>query len=218
MGGPRISVAGESAVLLDAAGGRFEAEVQFRVWAAAALAREQGWVREAAPGMNNLLVTYDPFETEVTWALRALREVWFAAEPRDIVGREVVMPVVYGGVDGEDLAGLAAHSGFSIDEVVRRHSAATYRVAAIGAMPGYPYMFGLDPALAWNRRATPRLLLRTGAVTIGAGQASVMPVDAPSGWHMLGRTEVRLFDPLGVPPALLQAGDAVRFSVLDIVA
>ncbi|MDT7950471.1 MAG: carboxyltransferase domain-containing protein [Acetobacteraceae bacterium] len=215
---PRISMAGVSALLLDAAGPLFEPATQHRVWAASALAQTQSWVREAAPGMNNMLVTYDPFATDVDTARAALRDLWFAAEPQDIAGADVTMPVVYGGADGADLAGLAAHTGFSIDEVVRRHAAATYRVAAVAAMPGYPYMFGLDPALAWNRRSSPRALLRRGAVIIGATQASIMPIDAPSGWHMLGRTEVRLFDLNASPPSLLRPGDAVRFKVADIVA
>lgn len=210
-------MAGTAALLLDAAGTRFEPETQRRVWAAATLAREQAWVQDAAPGMNNMLVTFDPFAIDVRMARQDLRDIWFAAQPLDIAGAEVTMPVVYGGLDGADLAGLAAHTGFAIDEVVRRHAAATYRVAAIGAMPGYPYMFGLDPALAWKRRSNPRALLRAGAVIIGAMQASIMPVDAPSGWHMLGRTETRLFDVAAEPPSLLRPGDAVRFSVADIL-
>ncbi len=215
---PRISMAGASALLLDAAGPLFEPATQHRIWAASALAQTQSWVIEAAPGMNNMLVTYDPFATQVDTARAALRDLWLAAEPQDITGAEVTMPVVYGGPDGADLAGLAAHTGFSIDEVVRRHAAATYRVAAVAAMPGYPYMFGLDPALAWNRRSSPRALLRRGAVIIGATQASIMPIDAPSGWHMLGRTETRLFDLEASPPSLLRPGDAVRFTVADILA
>lgn len=210
-------MAGTAALLLDAAGPRFEPETQHRVWAAAALARAQPWVEDAAAGMNNMLVTFDPFATDVGTARAALRDIWFAAEPQDIAGAEVTMPVVYGGPDGADLAGLATHTGFSVDEVVRRHAAATYRVAAVAAMPGYPYMFGLDPALAWNRRSSPRALLRAGAVIIGATQASIMTVDAPSGWHMLGRTELRLFDLDATPPSLLQPGDAVRFTVADIL-
>jgi len=210
-------MAGTAALLLDAAGTRFEPETQRRVWAAATLARERAWVQDAAPGMNNMFVTFDPFAIDVRMAQQHLRDIWFAALPLDIAGAEVTMPVVYGGPDGADLAGLAAHTGFAIDEVVRRHAAATYRVAAIGGMPGYPYMFGLDPALAWNRRSSPRALLRAGAVIIGAMQASIMPVDAPSGWHMLGRTETRLFDLATEPPSLLRPGDAVRFSVADIL-
>ena len=218
MSEPVISMAGVSALLLDAAGARFEPDVQRRVWAAASLARRQGWVLEAAPGMNNLLVTFDPDGVDVRRARTDLRDLWFAAEPSDADGAEVRMEVAYGGPDGADLAGLAAHAGFSIDEAVRRHAAAAYWVGAVGAMPGFPYLFGLDPALAWGRRASPRALLRAGAVIIGGVQAAVMPVDAPSGWHMLGRTETRLFDPAAETPCLLRPGDRVRFVVADILA
>lgn len=215
---PVISMAGASALLLNAGGERFELDVQRRVWAAARLAAQQAWVQEAAPGMNNLLVTFDPLEVDIGAARQGLRDLWFAAEPSEVVGAEHLMQVVYGGPDGADLAGLAAHSGLAIDEVVRRHAAATYWVGAVGAMPGYPYMFGLDPALAWNRRSNPRTRLRAGAVIIGGVQAGIMPVDAPSGWHMLGRTETRLFDPISAAPSLLRPGDIVRFSAAGILA
>ncbi len=215
---PKISLAGTSALLLNAGSERFEHGTQRRVWAAARLAMRQAWVQEATPGMNNLLVTFDPLEVDVSVARQGLRDLWFAAEPSEVVGAEIHMEVVYGGPDGADLAGLAAHSGLAIDEVVRRHAAATYWVGAVGAMPGYPYMFGLDPALAWDRRSSPRPRLRAGAVTIGGVQAGIMPVDAPSGWHMIGRTETCLFDPKSATPSLLRPGDIVRFSVGGILA
>ena len=126
---PRISLAGEGALLLDAGGERFRPDVQRRVWAAADLARAQPWAREATPGMNNLLVTFDPLAVEIGAVTAALREVWFAAEPSEAAGREVRMAVAYGGPDGADLAGLAAHSGFPVDEVVRRHAASMRRRA-----------------------------------------------------------------------------------------
>ena len=36
-------------------------------------------------------------------------------------------------------------------------------------------------------------------------------VSSPGGWHLLGRTARPLFDPLQDPPALLRAGDRVKF-------
>ena len=126
------------------------------------------------------------------------------------------MPVVYGGAVGEDLVGWAEHCGLAIEEAVRRHAAGVYSVAAIGAMPGFPYLSGLDPALARPRRSTPRSVVPVGAVIIGGAQAGVMPQTAPSGWHILGTTDVRLFDPAAEPPSLLQPGDTVRFVIAGI--
>jgi allophanate hydrolase subunit 1 len=36
-------------------------------------------------------------------------------------------------------------------------------------------------------------------------------MESPGGWHLLGRTPVKLFSPGKNPPALLQMGDLVQF-------
>lgn len=213
---PRISLAGTAAVLLDAAGPRFDEAVQLRVWAVAEALLALPAVRDVAPGMNNLLVCFDPFASVPDAVMALCRDTWAATPARDVEGRSFSFPVLYGGAGGEDLPFLAAHTGLTVDEVVRRHAAATYRVAAVGAMPGNPYMFGLDPALACPRRAVPRLRIPPGSVIIAGQQAGIFPIDGPCGWHMLGRTEVVLFDPAADPPCLFRPGDRVRFTVQDI--
>jgi allophanate hydrolase subunit 1 len=42
----------------------------------------------------------------------------------------------------------------------------------------------------------------------------IYPARLPGGWHLIGRTEQRLFDPLDEPPCLLAPGDRVRFVAL----
>ncbi|MDQ6861362.1 MAG: carboxyltransferase domain-containing protein, partial [Verrucomicrobiota bacterium] len=41
------------------------------------------------------------------------------------------------------------------------------------------------------------------------------PSMSPGGWHVIGRTRLRLFDAEADPPALLQAGDRVRFRAIS---
>jgi len=48
-------------------------------------------------------------------------------------------------------------------------------------------------------------------VAIAGAQTAVYPLDTPGGWHIIGRTETVMFDPQRDPPALLRAGDTVRF-------
>jgi inhibitor of KinA len=48
-------------------------------------------------------------------------------------------------------------------------------------------------------------------VAIGGEQTGVYPLDTPGGWHIIGRTPLRLFKPDAMPPSLLNAGDSVRF-------
>lgn len=212
----RISLAGSGALLADAAEGPFDDIVQERIWGLARQLKGIAGVSETAPGMNNLLVVFDPFMVSARQLTTDIHRLWPGIAPQPIAGRVHEIEVVYGGPRGEDLVAWAEHCAMPVEEVVRRHAAATYRVAAIGAMAGFPYLSGLDPLLAWPRRAVPKARVEEGSVIIGASQASVMPLTAPSGWHIVGHADVRLFDPAAERPSLMAAGDTVRFVVAGV--
>jgi KipI family sensor histidine kinase inhibitor len=118
------------------------------------------------------------------------------------------VPVCY---DGPDLDAVARLHSLSTDEVVRLHSGADYVVAVIGFSPGFPYLLGLPEALLTPRLATPRVRVPAGSVAIGGAFTGIYPNATPGGWHLIGRTELRLFDPHREPPSLLTPGDRVRF-------
>ncbi|MER8981477.1 MULTISPECIES: 5-oxoprolinase subunit PxpB [unclassified Mesorhizobium] len=218
VGTPHISLAGSGALLLDGVQGAFSDATQELVWAVANAALRLEGVREAVPGMNNLLVVFDPLATDAHSVTGQLMSLWACTDAHAVTGTHHTIPVSYGGARGEDLAGWAAHCGMSVDETVSRHAAATYTVAAIGAMPGFPYLSGLDPLLAWARRSTPRLKVTEGAVIIGGAQAGIMPMTAPSGWHIIGHTDVKLFKAEAELPVLLRPGDKIRFAIAEIEA
>ena len=129
--------------------------------------------------------------------------------------REQVIPVCYGGEYGPDLAEVAEHAGIDIRCVIARHTEAQYRVAMLGFAPGFPYLLGLDPALAMPRRRDPRQRVPAGSVAIGGEQTGIYPQQLPGGWQLIGRTPRRLFDIRADPPSLLAAGDRVRFEAID---
>jgi allophanate hydrolase subunit 1 len=52
-----------------------------------------------------------------------------------------------------------------------------------------------------------------GSVAIAGGQTAVYPAATPGGWHLIGTTDVKVFDAAGDPPALFAVGDRVRFRV-----
>lgn len=206
-------MAGTRAVLADAAEKIFSEAVQDRIHATVRTLRELPGVRETVPGMNNFMVVFDPFAVEPEKVEAAILDAWTAATPDANAGRLIEVPVRYGGAEGEDLSAHAEYAGMSVEEVVERHTAATYRVAAVGAMPGFIYLSGLDPKLARPRRATPRMRAPEGAVMIGASQAGIMPCVAPTGWHILGMTDLKLFDPAREQPATFAPGDRLRFTI-----
>jgi KipI family sensor histidine kinase inhibitor len=120
----------------------------------------------------------------------------------------IEIPVRY---DGEDLEEVAARAGLELDEVVAAHAGGAYVVAFYGFAPGFGYLRGLDPRLHLPRRATPRTRVRAGAVAIAAEYTAVYPRPSPGGWLLLGTTDLVMFDPDRLPPALLEPGAHVRF-------
>jgi allophanate hydrolase subunit 1 len=48
----------------------------------------------------------------------------------------------------------------------------------------------------------------------GCAGTGIYPNDS-GGWHLIGRTPLRMFDALANPPSKLQPGDRVRFRRID---
>lgn len=133
-----------------------------------------------------------------------------------VKGDTVTIPVCYGGTFGPDLAEVADLHQISIAEVIKLHSAATYKVYMIGFVPGFAYLGGMDERLATPRKATPRKLVPAGAVGMAGQQTGVYPLDTPGGWQIIGQTPLKMFDRDRVQPSLLKAGDMVVFKAIDI--
>jgi len=121
------------------------------------------------------------------------------------------IPVVYGGEYGPDMEWVSQYHNISVDEVIQLHTGTTYQVYMIGFMPGFPYLGELPEGLATPRRETPRTVIPQGSVAIAQRQTGIYPVESPGGWQILGRTPLKLFNPLHSPPTLLEMGDLVRF-------
>lgn len=126
------------------------------------------------------------------------------------------IPVDYGGAAGADLGEVASRLGRSREEVVALHAGADYVVAFVGFSPGFPYLLGLPRELELPRRTSPRPRVAAGSVAIAGRFAGIYPSATPGGWHLLGRTEVGLFEPRRTPPQRLAPGDRVRFVARSI--
>ena len=163
-------------------------------------------VVEVVPGYRTLLVTTSS-AAAVDTVRSALPELDLPVLEQ-VRARVVEVPVVY---DGPDLAAVAEATGLSPAEVVQRHTASDYLVAFLGFAPGFPYLVGLDPALHVPRRATPRTSVPAGSVGLAGPQTGIYPSATPGGWQLIGRTGTVLFDVHRDPPALLAAGDRLRF-------
>jgi KipI family sensor histidine kinase inhibitor len=149
-GSPAVSCLGTSALLFEAPGETTLANQQ-RIWALAREAADWPEVREAVPGVNNLLLSFaapprclEPLEMRLLAA-------WDAAVAMPLEGRVVELPVTYGGDGGPHMADVVAHTGLSVDEIVAIHTSPVYPVYALGSHPGYCYLGGMDPRIATPR-------------------------------------------------------------------
>ena len=113
--------------------------------------------------------------------------------------------------DGEDLEEVAKRTGLTTEEVIAIHASTTYRVLVIGFVPGFAYLGQLDPRLVLPRRESPRKRVPAGSVAIAEAQTGIYPSPTPGGWHLIGTTAAKLFDPDEERPARLIVGDQVKF-------
>lgn len=216
----RFEVLAEDALLLRF-GEQIDAALSARVLAAADSLQRQLPALECVPAYASVLLRFDP----LTWLddsidpHQRLRDAVAAALRADgadrVPAQEQVIPVCYGGAFGPDLDEVARHCGLSVAEVTSRHAAGSYRVAMIGFAPGFPYLLGLDAALAMPRRRDPRQRVPVGSVAIGGEQTGIYPGELPGGWQLIGRAPLQLFDVNAERPSLLTPGDQVRFRAID---
>jgi KipI family sensor histidine kinase inhibitor len=167
------------------------------------------------PAYASVLIDFDPrrrgHEEVAELVRRALGSHINGVERDAEQPRTVEVPVRYGGESGPDLEDVARHAGLAPPDVIRLHAGAQYLVYFLGFSPGFPYLGGMPPELATPRLAAPRRTVPAGSVAIGGSQTGVYPAESPGGWRIIGRSPLRLFDPDADPPAVLRAGDHVRF-------
>lgn len=174
----------------------------------------------AVPAHASVLVPFDPAVVRLEDALATIGQRAASVEERSAGpgrdepvpdGPSIDIPVRYGGLDGPDLDEVAATLDLTPVDVTELHAAARYQVLFLGFAPGFAYLGGLPVELATARRASPRERVAAGSVGIAGQQTAIYPIAMPGGWQLIGRTDVRLFDPALSEPALLKPGAVVRF-------
>ncbi len=203
----RIAPLGDAALLAEL-GQRVDTATNTRALALAAALAKRRDVREAVPGYASVAVHYDPEQVTYRGLSGVITKLVEAKAPPALRGRLHRIPVTY---DGPDLKSAAATLGLSLDEVVRRHTAPTYRCFMIGFTPGWAYLGPLPEELRLPRRRVPRTHVPAGSVAMAGQQTGVYPLATPGGWHLIGRTSVSMFLPQSDPPSLLRTGDRVKF-------
>lgn len=168
-------------------------------------------ITDIVPAFNTLTVCFDPdciaaaaVSHMIEAAIATAGTATFEPALHDI-------PVRYGGEWGPDLREVSERTGLSESGVIDLHASREYTVYLLGFSPGFAYLGDIKPELQLPRKATPRPLVPSGSVAIATSYTAVYPQATAGGWHLIGRTDVTLFDVNREEPALFRPGDRVRF-------
>jgi inhibitor of KinA len=222
----KVLTAGDTALVIEF-GDRVDRRLSSFVLA---LARRLGEIRldgvvETVPTFRSLMVHYDPLVVPAASLIARIVELMGGLRITELAGREWRLPVCYDPALAPDLDDAAAHTGLTLAQVIERHASVTYHVYMLGFLPGFAYMGDLPAELVLARRETPRPRVPAGSVAIATTMSCIFPRESPSGWHVIGRSPVVLWQ--GPPPpgaerggatgagALLAPGDKVTFAPIS---
>ncbi len=208
---PQIRLVGDAALALEwPAGG--QANALARALHARIKAFSAPGVLESLPALQSLLVRFDPLRTDPDILKPLLMEFLNGLSGEEAPsGRNWRIPVCYHPDLAPDIEALAASTKMAVAQLVALHTGKDYTALFLGFLPGFAYLGGLDEALAAPRLARPRTSVPAGSVALAGGLTAVYPLESPGGWHLIGRTPVRMFDTSRPKPILLAPGDTVRF-------
>ncbi len=203
---------GDSALLVQL-GDEIHPALNARVHALNALLQDPiRGILETVPAYSTLLIHYDPLTLTFDQVAHYVRDKMTQLDDSfHRTSRRLEVPVQYGGASGPDMETVAVSKGISPADVIRIHSEREYTVYMMGFTPGFPYLGTLDERIIMPRMETPRTLVKAGSVAIAGSQTGIYPLDSPGGWHLIGWTPLKLFDPTSETPFLFSPGDVIKF-------
>lgn len=209
----RILTVGDCAVSVEF-GQEISLEINHKVMALK-MVLEQKPIRgivELIPTYCSLLVQYDPMELRYGQLREKLYTLVNQLDKVEMPPKQVVeIPVAYGGEYGPDLGEVARAHNISEEEVIKLHSEPEYPIYMLGFVAGFPYLGGMNKAIATPRKKSPRLKIEAGSVGIAGEQTGIYSVESPGGWQIIGRTPLKLYDVNRNEPVLLKAGQYIKF-------
>ena len=212
----RILTVGDCGVSVEF-GQEINLDINHRVTALKMLLKEKGipGIVETIPTYCSLLIEYDPMVIQYDELVNKLKEYVNQLSDIQLPDKKVVeIPVAYGGEYGPDLKEVAETHGISEEEVIRLHTEPEYPIYMLGFVAGFPYLGGMNKAIATPRKKTPRLKIESGSVGIAGEQTGIYSVESPGGWQIIGRTPIKLYDPERERPVLLEAGQYIKFKAI----
>ena len=174
-------------------------------------------ITDAVPSYRSLLLHYDPLLVDydaLVGSVEKIAETCVVAD-RPPERRIWQVPVVFGGEFGVDLDDIAKRAGISSTAFIIEICRPRYLVYMLGFSPGVAYLGGLDVRFETPRRIEPRLTSPGGTISLGGRQLAIHGLPGPCGWHLLGRTPTRSYNPKREPMFMFGASDEIEFCAIE---
>lgn len=209
---------GDSAVLFTAAGG----DARARWLLALDLHRRLGarivsGVDDWIHAYESVLVSFDCTMTETAAVIAGVQALRPTARRHAETGRTFEVPVAFYGEHAADLEAVADEAGLSVRGLIELLTSTPFEIGAVGVnMVPLLQPSGTDTGLDVARLESPRTRVPAGSLALAGSKAVLCSVEGPSGWRLVGRTPIPLFDTARDPMAAYGAGDLVRFRELPV--
>ncbi len=216
-GAYRILPAGDTAIVIEF-GDSIDRNINSQVLALAHRLNQdpiEGLI-EYVPTFRSLMLHFDPLSLPASSLTAHIVKLMRDLQFRQVSGRTWHLPVCYDVRVAPDLDQVAMRTGLSPAQVIEAHSAVTYHVYMLGFLPGMAYLGDLPAALVLPRLPTPRLKVPAGSLAIATTMTCIIPLETPSGWHLIGRSPISFLRWRPHPEALLAAGDKVNFAPVSL--
>lgn len=179
---------------------------------------------EVTPAYSSFTVYYDVMtlrrsdnskKSSFELMKKLLEEFMLQSLPGNLPDNRIIeVPVCYSKEFAPDLENLAVTKNLSVEEVIQIHLSRNYKVYMLGFLPGFAYMGQVDERISMPRKIKPENVMG-GSIGIAGTQTGIYPLASPGGWHIIGRTSLKLFDKEKEDSVLLKPGDRVRFTSIS---
>jgi len=122
------------------------------------------------------------------------------------------LPVFFDGAEWQE---VTAATGLQRSVIIDIIVSTEFTYAMHGFLPGFMYLDGLPTALHCARKQQPSTRPISQAFALGGPYAGVYDLPSPSGWHVIGKLPIRIYDK-GSSLAL-RPGDRVRVEAITAV-
>jgi len=170
---------------------------------------------DISPGYNSILVRLNN-STRLNESIDLLKTIGKSIHiKQEIKQRKIQIPVCYDSEMSLDLERVMQYTNYSRNTIIKYHTSRTYLTYFIGFSAGFPYIGGMNEALATPRLDSPRTNVPTGSVGIAGNQTGIYPLSTPGGWNIIGRTPLKLFDKDDPGTSFVRMGDQIQFIAIN---